>query len=67
MSASAEQFSRTAAAYLASEVHARGEDLRALVDVAKGLRADLAIDVGANVGHTLRAIAPHAGRVVGTD
>ncbi|HET8567386.1 MAG TPA: methyltransferase domain-containing protein [Candidatus Limnocylindria bacterium] len=67
MSTSADQFSRTARAYLASDVHARGKDLLALVELARAEGADLAVDVGANVGHTLRAVAPHVRRAVGTD
>jgi ubiquinone/menaquinone biosynthesis C-methylase UbiE len=64
---SSEQFSKTAASYLESATHARGPDLLALVEHARATGSEVALDVGTNVGHTLRAIAPLVRYAVGAD
>lgn len=62
-----DQFGRTAAAYAASALHARGTDLARLVELL-ALRGDEQIlDVGTATGHTALYLAPHAGHVTGID
>jgi ubiquinone/menaquinone biosynthesis C-methylase UbiE len=61
------QFEGAAQAYLASRSHAQGEDLAKLVALAAPQPADVALDLGCGVGHTLRRIAPHVRLAVGAD
>jgi ubiquinone/menaquinone biosynthesis C-methylase UbiE len=61
------QFGRTAAAYAASALHARGADLDRLVEML-ALRGDEhVLDVGTATGHTALRLAPRVARVVGVD
>jgi ubiquinone/menaquinone biosynthesis C-methylase UbiE len=68
MSASAaEQFNAVADAYATSAVHARGPDLRLLVD-SLGTRRDWSVlDLGTGAGHASFAVAPHVSRVTAVD
>jgi SAM-dependent methyltransferase len=61
------QFGRTAAAYVESATHARGEDLDRIVALATEHGGDRIVDVGTGVGHTLRRLAPSFTRAVGVD
>ena len=62
-----DQFSPRAKAYVESQVHAQGEDLAALADIARDLSPECAIDVGTGGGHAAYAIAPFAARVIACD
>lgn len=61
------QFGRTAAAYVESATHARGEDLDRIVALATDHGGERIVDVGTGVGHTLRRLAPSFRRAVGVD
>jgi SAM-dependent methyltransferase len=61
------QFGRTAAAYVESATHARGEDLDRVVALATEHGGERVVDVGTGVGHTLRRVAPSFRRAVGVD
>jgi SAM-dependent methyltransferase len=61
------QFGRTAAAYVESPNHARGEDLHRIVALATEHGGERVVDVGTGVGHTLRRVAPSFRRAVGVD
>lgn len=62
-----EQFGNRAAAYVASAVHAGGDDLDALADIAARYRPDRALDLGAGGGHVAYRLAEHARSVVAVD
>lgn len=61
------QFGPRAAAYVASAVHASGEDLVQIGDFAKSHRPAKALDLGCGGGHVSFAVAPHAGEVTAFD
>ena len=61
------QFGSAADAYLASAVHAQGEDLARLVELLDPKPTDLVLDIGCGVGHTLRRVAPKVRLAVGAD
>lgn len=61
------QFGRTAAAYVESATHSRGEDLDRIVVLATEHGGDHVVDVGTGVGHTLRRVAPSFRAAVGVD
>jgi SAM-dependent methyltransferase len=61
------QFGRTAAAYVESASHARGEDLDRIVALATEHGGERIVDVGTGVGHTLRRVAPSFRNAVGVD
>jgi SAM-dependent methyltransferase len=61
------QFGRTAAAYVESASHSRGEDLDRIVELATEHGGEGVVDVGTGVGHTLRRVAPGFRRAVGVD
>jgi SAM-dependent methyltransferase len=61
------QFGRTAAAYVESASHARGEDLSRIVALATEHGGPRVVDVGTGVGHTLRRVAPNFRSAVGVD
>ena len=62
-----DQFGSRAAAYLASTVHARGEDLDALTALVQARPAARVLDLGCGGGHVTFAAAPHAREVVAYD
>ena len=61
------QFAATAAAYVTSEGHARGDDLAMVVELARPGPGDRALDIATGGGHTALALAPHVAEVVATD
>ena len=61
------QFGRTAAAYIESATHARGEDLDRIVALATEHGGERLVDVGTGVGHTLRRVAPSFAAAIGVD
>lgn len=61
------QFGAQASAYLASAVHAGGEDLAALSALTHGKRGARVLDMGTGGGHVAYAIAPHVSEVVAYD
>ncbi|MDE2183320.1 MAG: class I SAM-dependent methyltransferase [Alphaproteobacteria bacterium] len=63
----AKQFGPRAAAYVASAVHAKGEDLDELADFTAAQRFDRALDLGCGGGHVSFALAPRVGAVVAYD
>jgi ubiquinone/menaquinone biosynthesis C-methylase UbiE len=62
-----QQFGAVAENYVASAVHARGEDLPVLLDAAAARGDELALDLGTAVGHTALALAPRVAYVIGVD
>jgi SAM-dependent methyltransferase len=63
----ARQFGPRAAAYVASAVHAQGEDLNELAALAQTHKFARALDLGCGGGHVSFALAPHTGEVVAYD
>ena len=61
------QFGRTAAAYVESPNHAKGEDLDRIVALAAEQGGERVVDVGTGVGHTLRRLAPSFRTAIGVD
>ncbi len=61
------QFAATAAAYVNSEGHARGDDLAILVRLARPAASDRALDIATGGGHAALALAPLVSEVVATD
>src|SRR5256885_3423159 len=61
------QFGRTAAAYVESPNHARGEDLDRIVALATEHGGARVVDIGTGVGHTLRRVAPSFRSAIGVD
>lgn len=61
------QFGPRAAAYVASAVHAHGEDLQQLAGLVRDSGAACVLDLGCGGGHVSFNAAPHAGEVVAYD
>jgi ubiquinone/menaquinone biosynthesis C-methylase UbiE len=61
------QFGPRAAAYVTSQVHAKGEDLQRLVEVVTGQAAARVLDLGCGGGHVSFHVAPQVGEVVAYD
>jgi SAM-dependent methyltransferase len=62
-----DQFGPRAAAYVASTVHAEGEDLEALTKVVVGRGEARALDLGCGGGHVSFRVAPHVAQVTAYD
>ncbi|MET0309844.1 MAG: methyltransferase domain-containing protein [Sphingomonas sp.] len=62
-----QQFDAQAAAYVASAVHATGEDLDRIEAEARRVAPRLALDLGSGGGHVAYRIATHAQRVIASD
>jgi SAM-dependent methyltransferase len=60
------QFGTTAADYVASPVHAEGDDLRQIAEIARQVGGRV-IDLGCGGGHVSYAVAPHVQSVVAYD
>lgn len=63
----ADQFGARAAAYVASAVHATGEDLAALAELASGAGQARVLDLGCGGGHVAYAVAPRVKAVTAYD
>ena len=61
------QFGPRAAAYVASAVHAQGEDLNELAALAEAHKFGRALDLGCGGGHVGFALAPHVGEIAAYD
>ena len=61
------QFGPAAEAYLASAVHAQGEDLGNVLSFLDPRPHESVLDLGCGVGHTLRRVAPKVRLAVGAD
>ena len=61
------QFGPRAEAYVASAVHATGEDLARISERAAATEPKHAIDLGCGGGHVAYALAPYAEKVTATD
>ncbi len=61
------QFGPRAAAYVASPVHAQGEDLHYLVEVVRGRKEAHVLDLGCGGGHVSFHVAPEVADVVAYD
>jgi len=61
------QFGPRASAYVASAVHAAGEDLAQIAAVAAARKPSRALDLGCGGGHVSFAVAPYAQEVVAYD
>ena len=62
-----QQFGAAAADYAASEVHARGESLGVLLELAAPQPTWRVLDVATGAGHTALTFAPRVAEVVATD
>jgi ubiquinone/menaquinone biosynthesis C-methylase UbiE len=63
----ADAFGSTAAAYLTSQTHATGADLRTLAESIAATPDATVLDMGCGAGHASFAVAPHAKEVVAYD
>lgn len=61
------QFGPRAAAYVTSAVHAAGEDLKQIADLAAACKPARALDLGCGGGHVSFHVAPHARELVAYD
>lgn len=61
------QFGSQAKAYVASAVHAQGEDLNALETIAREAQPERALDLGTGGGHVAYRLARHARSVTAVD
>ena len=61
------QFGPRASAYVASAVHAQGEDLQGLAAIVRGGGDARALDLGCGGGHVSFHVAPHVREVVAYD
>jgi SAM-dependent methyltransferase len=62
-----DQFGAQADAYLASAVHAQGEDLEQLAAIAGRRSGALALDLGCGAGHVSFTVAPHVAAITAYD
>ena len=61
------QFGVAASDYATSEVHAKGESLARIVELAAPQHPWRALDVATGAGHMAAAFAPHVANVVASD
>jgi ubiquinone/menaquinone biosynthesis C-methylase UbiE len=62
-----EQFSKTASAYVTSDIHAKGKDLELLVGLAGDLDNKRVLDIATGGGHTALAFARAGAKVTASD
>jgi ubiquinone/menaquinone biosynthesis C-methylase UbiE len=62
-----EQFGAAAQGYVTSARHAKGADLRRLIELARPRGDERVLDVATGGGHTALAFAPHVREVVASD
>ena len=60
-------FSPVAAKYASSVVHAQGDELEMMLDLAAVIGSERVLDAGCGPGHTALTFAPHVAEVVGVD
>lgn len=63
----ADQFGSRADAYLASAVHAQGEDLDAIAAIVAGHPEARVLDLGCGAGHVSFTVAPHVAEMIAYD
>ncbi|MGQ9365390.1 class I SAM-dependent methyltransferase [Azospirillum sp. ST 5-10] len=63
----ADRYGSRAGAYVASAVHAAGEDLDRIEDVVRGASTARVLDLGCGGGHVSYRVAPHVAEVVAVD
>ena len=61
------QFGRTAEAYIGSVVHAKGEELALMVELAAPLEGRQVLDIATGAGHTALAFARAGAEVIASD
>src|SRR5258708_22125638 len=61
------RFGPVAGNYSRHAFHTSADRLQEVIDLAKPLKGDLALDVATGTGNTALALAPHVRRVVGLD
>jgi ubiquinone/menaquinone biosynthesis C-methylase UbiE/catechol 2,3-dioxygenase-like lactoylglutathione lyase family enzyme len=61
------QFGRSAEAYIHSTIHAKGNDLKKLVDISGARSSDCVLDVATGGGHVANALAPLVSQVTALD
>ena len=61
------QFGAAADGYATSEIHARGQSLKLLVELVKPQPDWIALDIGTGAGHTALTMAPYVARVIASD
>ena len=62
-----DSFRQTAVNYTRSSFHTSNVRLQEVIELARPMRGDLALDVATGTGNTAFALAPHVRRVVGLD
>jgi ubiquinone/menaquinone biosynthesis C-methylase UbiE len=62
-----EQFSKTAQAYVSSTVHAQGDELKLLLELAGDVKDKKILDIATGGGHTALAFAKAGAQVIATD
>lgn len=62
-----QQFGNVAANYATSAVHASGEDMNRMVQLAELAGTEKVLDAGCGAGHTALAFAPHVAEVIAYD
>ena len=61
------QFAKTSDAYVTSSIHAKGEDLQVLLELAGNVKDKTVLDVATGAGHTALVFAQAGARVTATD
>jgi len=61
------QFGAVAERYVTSAIHARGDDLARMIELAQPRGDERLLDIATGGGHTALAFAPHVHEVVATD
>lgn len=61
------QFAKTSEFYVTSSIHAKGEDLNMMLELAGDVKSKTVLDVATGAGHTALAFAKTGARVTATD
>lgn len=62
-----QQFGKNAAHYITSEIHAKGNDLAALLSISRATEQDTVLDIATGGGHVANGLAPLVSRVTALD
>ncbi|MFD3447528.1 class I SAM-dependent methyltransferase [Microbacteriaceae bacterium 4G12] len=62
-----QQFGKNAGQYVTSEIHAKGNDLTALLSIASNTNGGVALDIATGGGHVANGLAPLMEQVVALD